>query len=129
MHIPDQQVNSKQKTLIGIKPELYWLLIKMQPVGIEQVSVEECRQGAKDIGKNHTYYPPVVAEVDTLFPAAAAEEIEGGDGDKHTYPLQQVEMLAKESESTDEHHDRTSGVDRPNDGDRQVLQSGISAYP
>jgi len=51
------------------------------------------------------------------------------DGQQHAYPLPHIETLAKEQQRTYQHHHGPRGVDRPNDGQRQVFHAEIAKHP
>ena len=68
-------------------------------------------------------------EVDTLFLAAARKHGEGDDGKYDTNPLIQIQYLAINQQGTHECHYRSGGVDRSNDGERQVFHAEITEDP
>ena len=77
----------------------------------------------------HAPYPPVVPEVYVLLFAGAAHEENGEDGQQDTGPLIEIESFAEDDHGSHEHHHRTGRIDRPDDGQRDVLEAEISADP
>ena len=76
-----------------------------------------------------TEYPTVVAEFDAFLASAAAEQEETQYSQKDTRPLPEVQLLAEDNQRTQQHHYRTSGIDRAYYRNWQVLNSDISKQP
>ena len=57
------------------------------------------------------------------------EQEERDDGQQHTTPLPQVQLLAKHQHSTHQHHDRPGGINGPYNSDSQMLHSKIAKEP
>ena len=95
----------------------------------QQVLVEEGADGSKRGCEYCEDDPAVVAKIDALFLAAAAEEVEAEDGTEHTHPLIEIQAFAKDEDGPQQHHYRTGGIDGANDGQGQVLQGEIAAEP
>ena len=96
---------------------------------LHEVAVVEAAGGAEQRGGRHAYDPYVVAEVDALAAAGAAQHEERHYGQRHTRPLHAVEPLAENYQGAHEHHDRACGVDGADDGDGEVLDAVISECP
>ena len=79
--------------------------------------------------RRHAPYPPVASEVDVLLLSCPAHEENGRKGDEHSDPLICIQSLSEDQHRSDQHDDRSGGIDRPDDGQRQVLQPEIAAYP
>ena len=63
-----------------------------------------------------------------LFPRTAQHE-ERNDGHQHAYPLIHIQLLAEYQQGTHQRHDRTGGIDRPDDGERKMLHAEIAECP
>ena len=68
-------------------------------------------------------------EVNAFLPSRTAEHEEREDGQQYTCPLVQVQPFAEEQQGTQQHHDRTGGVDGAHDGKRQMLHAEVAEYP
>ena len=68
-------------------------------------------------------------EVDALLLSAARKHGKGDDGKNDTNPLVEVEYLAVNQQGTHECHYRTGGIDRPHDGEWQMLHAEITEDP
>ena len=71
----------------------------------------------------------VVAKVDALLLATTAQHEKRGDGQQHTRPLPAIEPLAKDEQGTHKHHYGASGIDRADDGQRQMLHAEVAQHP
>ena len=96
---------------------------------LHEVAVVEAAGGAEQRGGRHAYDPYVVAEVDALAAAGAAQHEERHYGQCHTRPLHAVEPLAENYQGAHEHHDGACGVDGADDGDGEVLDAVVPECP
>ena len=94
-----------------------------------QELVVEARDGAEDGAGNDHPDPDAALERDTFLLATSTDHGEGEDGDEHAGPLPRVELLAEDKNGSEQNEDRTGGVDRRGDGQREVLQTVVSTDP
>ena len=91
--------------------------------------VVEPAHGSHDRRENDADDPDVVREVHPFAPARAAQQEERDERQQHAGPLVAVEPLAEEEHRPDEHHHGARGVDRADDGDRQVFDAEVAEDP
>ena len=68
-------------------------------------------------------------EINPFLLSAAAQHEEGHNGQKNSNPLEPVESLTEDQHRSDKHENRTSGVDRADDRQREMLHSVIAQCP
>ena len=89
-------------------------------------------QSAYDGGQSRhrdTEYPDVVTEIDPFAAARTAQQEEREEGQHDAGPLAGVEPLAEDEHGADKHHDGARGIDRTDDGNRQVFHGEIAENP
>ena len=72
---------------------------------------------------------PFIARADAFFPPGGAQKKVGHDGQADADPLQQIQPFPEQEEGADEHQDRTGGIDRTHDRQRQMFHREISRHP
>ena len=68
-------------------------------------------------------------EVNSLFLAASAQQIEAQDGEQDTSPLPKVQPLAKDEQGSYQNHDRPSRIDWADNRDGQVFDADVAEQP
>jgi len=120
MGVPqDKEHDEHHEELVDVVPRLNGHLVESHSSRrwSHEITVVESADGSEHIGEDDEGNPFVVTEVDAFFLPTTAHEVEGDDGDSDSYPLPHIEVLAQESEGSDEDHDGTGGIDGTNDGD------------
>ena len=128
----EQKDEAHHDGLILIVPPLHEQLVKPCPTlscGRHKVFVKEATDGTEQGGTGQKAYPTVVGETDALALATPTEQEQREDGQQHTRPLPSIQTLAIDQKRTDQDKYGTAGVNRTYDGERQVLDGIVAAYP
>lgn len=119
--------NAHDDTLIERVPCLHFL--RQIVAFIQQIFVVERTDGSKHHCSYRHPYPARVLERKTFLRPYPRDEIERGESEDDTYPLDEIEPLAEEQKGTYEHHHGTRGVDGTLDCERQMLDGIVPKNP
>jgi len=120
-----EEDHSHQGQLVEVTPCLYEHVVEAS----QQVFVKEGADGSQQGGHDYAEHPFVLYEIDALLLAAQTEQIEGDDGNDHTYPLVEVQALTEQQQAAQQNDDGTGGVDGAEQGDGQVFHAEVAEYP
>ncbi len=120
-----EQDDRHQGQLVEVAPGLHEHVVE----AAQEVLVEQGADGSQQGGHDYAEHPFVVSETDTLLLAAHAEHVEGNHGNYHTYPLIQVQALAKQQQAAQQYDDGACRVYRPEQSNWQVLHAEIAENP
>ena len=127
-----QEHGSHEEALVDVVPALHDHSIQSYTTILgwsHQILVVETAYCTENGSQHDEVNPLVVLEVDALLLSAARKHGEGDDGKDDTNPLVEVEYLAVNQQGTHECHYRTGGIDRPHDGEWQMLHAEITEDP
>ena len=85
--------------------------------------------GARDGRQGDEQNPDIMGEDDPFAAARTAQQEERHEGQRNAGPLAGVETFAEDREGPDEHHHGARGVDRADDGEREMLHAEVSENP
>ncbi len=68
-------------------------------------------------------------KINPLFLSRTTQHEKGDNSQHHTNPLIKIQPFAKHKHSSDKYHYRAGGINRPYDGNRQMLHPEITEYP
>ena len=128
----EPQHQTHHGTLVNIIPRLHHHAVESYAPTLyrrHQVFVIESAQRPKGCSAHNHIDPVVVLEIDALFLSATAQQEERRHCQKHTDPLPDVQAFAKHQKRTHQHHHRSCGIDRPHDGQGQMLHAEIAENP
>ena len=116
----------------GHHPELVEVIPALHENRVEarhDIFVVQPADGARHGRQGDEQNPEVMGEDDPFAAARTAQQEERHEGQRNAGPLVGVETLAEDHECPDEHHNGARGVDRPDDGDREVLHAEVTENP
>ena len=126
LRIPHQRAYDRHDDhLVEIEPALH----EHRAERLHYVLVIQSAHGSHKGRRRHAPYPPVAPEVYILLLSGPAHEEYGRKGDQDADPLTDIEPFTEDQHRSDQHDDRSGRIDRPDDGQRQVLKTEIAAYP
>ena len=124
--IPQREEHDRHdRQLVNIEPYLHRHHVEAS----HQMFVIQPAQCAHHDGEEHEEDPAVVGEANPLLPAREREQVERGQGAKHTGPLIAIQPLAKDQQSAQQCQHRLRSLDRPSQRKRQMLQGEIARDP
>ena len=130
---PEQeQHQAHHEALVDVVPALHHHAVKPHAAVAcrsHEILVVKAAHRPEQGGQDDEVNPTVVLEVDALLLSAAAQHEERRHGQRHTNPLVEVKAFAEHYERAHEHHNRARGVDRPYDGEGQMLHAEIAEHP
>ena len=95
----------------------------------EQELVKHAAQGHQNSRGEQHIHPLVRLELYALQLARTVHEIEGYESQDHAYPLKPSQAFPKDEKHQDDRDGRPELIDRPNNGDGQVLHRRITEHP
>ena len=121
----EHQHSSHQEKLIDIVPCLHHHVVETS----HQVFVIQSAHRSQHGGQHHKPNPLVVLEVNAFLLSRTTQHEERDNGHQHPNPLVHIQALAEYQQSTHQCHDRTGRINRPHDGQRQMLHAKITERP
>ena len=131
--VPEQEKHREHhKELVDVVPRLDGEFVESHTVigrrGHEKLVVESA-DGTQHIGQDDKENVLVVLEINTFLPARTRKHVEANHSNDDTHPLPEIKSLGEECECADKYHHRTGGVDRTDDGDREMLETKVGKEP
>ena len=126
LRVPDESADCcHDEQLVEVEPALD----EHRAEGLHDELVVQTADHSEKCRKSYTPDPLIVLEINVFLLACAAHQEDGADGEYDADPLVGVEPFAEDQHRSHQHQHRSGGIDRSDDGQREVLQTKISADP